>query len=177
MSEYVEASQKARQAFFLVMLLLVGAMGILIQWEGRISQQEAKQKPIVEMMKEAINGSHQRAVYESIGQLPFLAFGLWFGIRILQQRRWPIRGMPMPFRTKVKHYQGWQASILAAIVILFPIVFTGLAWLKHEQRVAFYTEIINDALRPENAAQQGAAADVFELRSKIPYEPAALRRV
>lgn len=160
MSEYVEASPKARQIFFLAVLLLVGALGIITQWESRgLSRNNGPDdnRSVVKIMEAAKANSYRQALLTSLGQIPFALLGLWFGSRLMRELRWPLAGMPMPFRTRIKHYKSWQAALLAFVAAASPIAVAVLAWINHEARVEYFTEIANEAQWLEKDAAQHVA--------------------
>jgi hypothetical protein len=143
MNEYVEASPKARQTFFLAALLLVGAMGILTQWEGRESSRHkagVDSVSVTEVVERVESKSFRQALFTTLGQAPFAVLGAWFGIRLIRERRWPFVGVSVPFRTRVRYYAPWQAAILAFLVAALPLAVAAYAWKAHDARMEPYAE-------------------------------------
>lgn len=159
MTEYVEASPAARQLFFLTVLLLVGALGITMQWSEHAEPRERDDRTSDEIFQDAIETSYRVAIYETIFMAPILALTLWFGTNLVSQRRWPFEGVPVPFRVKVTRYKRWQAILLSILMISGPVVLTVLAWQKHKDRSAYFSELADEIDGPYKAAQPSAAPD------------------
>lgn len=95
---YVEASPKARQLFFLY-LIVWGA--IVVAWEkyGGIPPHEGSGQELIVQIEEL---NFISLMITIVFYTILSAMILWIAVRTSRSGQWPPEGMAMPFRTRIK---------------------------------------------------------------------------
>jgi formate hydrogenlyase subunit 3/multisubunit Na+/H+ antiporter MnhD subunit len=128
MTEYVEPSLKARQLFFLAVILLGGFALFISRLDELLPYSEPDQ-----MRDWALIAM----VLSTIFFTALSVVAIYYTRRAVQSGQWPAKGMAVPFRTKIKVIKNPRNAWLLLTVILcyfaFKIAFLWFMYVQQRQ--------------------------------------------
>jgi hypothetical protein len=139
MTQYSEPTPKARQIFFLVVLLAV-ALGWLTTRLNDLLPPLSDEPS--ELFDQVLERSLLAAVIGTIFFGILCSVAVYFTRRAVQSGQWPPKGMPVPFRTKVLKIKNPRKAwaYLAALLLIFSAQI-AMPWYAYAKQRAYFGEL------------------------------------
>jgi len=158
MTEYVEPTLRARQLFFLAIILL-GGFALFISRLDVFLPPLSDPDQMRDRLLVAI-------VLSNIFHIALSIEAIYYTRRAVQSGQWPPKGMAVPFRTKIKKIKNPRNAWLLLTVMLFGFAFnTLLPWLSYAKHKELDKEIKQLIIRSEE----------FKKKYEVPPNPALKR--
>ena len=160
--EYIEPSLRARQLFFLVILLLVGGYGLFISRIDEFLPSDPDQ--ILDWLLIV-------TILSTIFYTALSILASYYTRRAVQSGQWPAKGMAVPFRTKIKKIKNPRnAWLLLTIILCYFAIKISFGWYMYAEQRKLSEEIKQLTVRSNEQMEK------YGVQPNPPFKRDALKR-
>jgi len=134
MTEYIEPTLKARQLFFLAIILL-GGYALFISRIDEFLPPPSDPDQMLDWLLIA-------TILSTIFYTTLSILAIYYTRRAVQSGQWPAKGMAVPFRTKIKEIKNPRnAWLLLTIILCYFAIKISFGWYMYTQQRKLTEEI------------------------------------